>query len=110
MALVYTRIKTRPEARETVVDVTLDGSYGAGGYALSNAGMGVLSTPEAVECSSYRHATATSSNVGVWDPANNKLLFFESGTAVSAPLVECIAGDITTAHKVRLTVKGDVVL
>jgi hypothetical protein len=109
MALAYTRIKSRPDIREVVVDVTLDGSYSAGGYALDNKSLGVISTPEAVECSSYRHATATSSNVGVWDPVNNKLLIFE-GNGATAPLVECAAGDITTSHKVRLTVKGDPII
>jgi len=109
MAIAYTRVAARPDAREVITDITLDGSYGAGGYALDNKQLGMLSTPDCVEFSSYRHATATSSNVPVWDPANNKLLIFEGNTATN-PLIECVAGDITSSHKVRATCKGNPIL
>jgi hypothetical protein len=108
MALAFARVGTpRPDLREVVTDVTLDGSYAAGGYAITPAELGMLGAPDAVECVSYRHATATSSNLAVWDPVNSKLKVFETGGAVSGPFAECIAGDITTAHVVRLKATGN---
>lgn len=110
MALAYSIVKRRPDVREVVVDVTLDGSYGAGGYALDNKSLGVISTPESVVVAHYVHATATADHVAEWDPANNKLKIFQWGGTSPDPLVEAAAGDITTSHKVRLIVKGDPIL
>jgi len=108
MALVYTRVASRPDLRETVTDVTLDGSYGAGGYAVSNAGLGLLSNADAMDIS-YSHPTAASGNVAQYQPVTNKIMIFEAGTA-AGPLAECSAGDITSSHKMRVVAKGNVVV
>jgi len=109
MAATFASVERRPDLGRTITDMTCDGSYPAGGYPLVNASLGLLGSPKSVQCS-YKHATATSSNVADWIPSTNKVLITESGTAVSAPLVECVAGDITTSHVVRLTAYGDVIV
>lgn len=106
MAIAYTIIEERPDLRETIVDITLDASYSAGGYALDNAQLGMQTTPDAVICSHYHHPTSTAHLVPDWDPANNKLQVFVWGGTSPDPLVEAASGDIAATHKVRLVVKG----
>jgi hypothetical protein len=105
MALAYAMVERRSDMRQNIVDITLDGSYAAGGYALDNPSLGIVGNPTNVDCNTYVHATATNDFVAVWDPANNKVKVFKSGTA-GATLNECVSGDITTSHKIRATVTG----
>lgn len=105
MALAYARVETRADLGRVITDITLDGSYSAGGYALDNTQMGLLSNPKTLDLQ-YTHATATNDFVPVYDPVNNKLKVFKSGTA-GATLNECVSGDITTSHKVRAVAYGD---
>ena len=104
MAITYARVVTDPTSNRVTTDITLDGSYAAGGYALDNGQMGVISTPANYELT-YIHATATNDFVPVYDPANNKIKIFKSGTA-GATLNECASGDITSSHKIRATSLG----
>lgn len=105
MAIAYAVVERRPDIGRNIIDITLDGSYTAGGYALDNGSMGMLSNPTGMDLT-YVHATATNDFVPVWDPANNKLKVFKSGTA-DATLNECVGANITSSHKVRATVYGN---
>lgn len=105
MAIAYSVTDRRPDVGRNVVVITLDGSYGAGGYALDNASMGLIGNPTNVDCSNYVHATATSANVAQWDKTNNKVKIFEGNTATN-PLVECVSGDITSGHSIVAVVTG----
>jgi hypothetical protein len=89
---------------ETLVTITLDGSYAAGGYALSNPAMGMLDTPDNINMT-YVHATATNDFVPVYDRANNKIKVFKAGTA-GATLNECVNTDITSGHSIICQVRG----
>jgi hypothetical protein len=109
MAATFALLKKEADLGRTITTMTCDGAYPAGGYPLVNAQLGLLGNPRSVQCN-YTHATATSTNVADWVPSTNKVAIFESGTGVSAPLVECVAGDITTGHTVRITAYGDVIL
>lgn len=104
MAIAYARVSKKADSVTT--DITLDGSYAAGGYALDNAQMGLLKTADNMDLT-YIHATATSDFVPVFDPANNKIKVFKSGTA-GATLNECASGDISSSHKIRATAYGTV--
>ena len=108
MAIAYAidpnPLKSRRDLGETLVTITLDGSYGAGGYALTNSSLGMLDTPDNI-IMTYVHATATSDFVPVYDRANNKIKVFKSGASGST-LTECVSGDITTSHSIICTVQG----
>ena len=106
MAIAYAMVERRSDTRQNVVDITLDGSYSAGGYALDNASLGVVGNPTNIDCSTYVHATATVTNVAQWDPVNNKIKIFETAGTVDLPFKEVAAGDVTTSHKIRATVTG----
>jgi hypothetical protein len=110
MAITYSidRARSRFDQGQTLVTITLDGSYAAGGYALSNTGLGMLDNPDEIEMT-YIHATATSDFVPVYDRANNKIKIFKSGTA-GATLNECAGGDISSSHSIRCIVMGRPIL
>lgn len=104
MAIAYARVKK--DAFTVTTDITLDGSYSAGGYALDNPSMGMNGNPTSMDLE-YIHATATNYFQPVYDPVNNKIKIFKSGTA-GATLNECVSGDITSSHKIRATAYGNV--
>jgi hypothetical protein len=105
MAISYKIVAQYPDMRTTIVDVTLDASYAAGGYALSNASMGVLSNPVSVDATMNY---ATTQPIPLWDSATNKLAFFKSNTA--AKVTECANTDLSTSNVCRLTVIGQPVV
>src|SRR2546423_4080793 len=92
----------------TVGTITLDGSYAAGGYAVTNSQFGMADGPDFVTLN-YVHATATNDFVPVWDKANGKVKIFCSGTA-SATLNECTSGQITSGHSIQFTAMGRPIL
>ena len=107
MALAYSRdvVSSRVDQGYTITDITLDAAYPAGGYPLSNAGLGMLTTPAHLEVTSmYSHATATLALMGIWDKTSNKLKIFKSNTA-AAP-TEAASADITASHSVRVKATG----
>ena len=108
MAISYALVSRDPTSNKTVTDITLDGSYSAGGYAVTAAGLGVVQLPANMDLT-YIHATATNDFVPVWDPTNSKIKIFCSGTA-SATLNECTSGQITSSHKIRVTSHAPIVL
>lgn len=105
MAIAYAVVKRNPDLRETIVDVTLDGSYSAGGYALDGKSMGLLaSKPEHVQpVTKTVHGVVPS-----WDEANNKLVMWKTGSATSGVFIQAAAGDLSTSVIVRCLVKGNV--
>jgi len=109
MAISVSRsAKSRPDLGKQVSTITLDGSYAAGGYAVSNAALGMVDTPDQVTMT-YSHATATNNFVPVYDFANNKIKIFKSGTA-GATLNECVSGDITSSHSIVVEATGRPIL
>jgi len=109
MAIAYAiSSNSRRDLGQTIVTLTLDGSYAAGGYALTNANLGMQDNPDVVN-PTYVHATATNDFVPVYDKANNKIKIFCSGTA-SATLNECTSGQITSSHSIICEVRGRPVL
>jgi hypothetical protein len=108
MALAYTRRNSRPDQGRVVTDIVLDGSYSAGGYAVSLPAVGMIGTPDQVEMT-YIHATATNTFLPVYDYANNKIKIFKSGTA-GATFNECVSGDITSSHSIRFVASGTPIL
>lgn len=106
MAIAYARVTKgcRPDQGMMMTDITLDGSYAAGGYALDNASLGLIGQAQSMDLE-YIHATATNYFQPVFDPVNNKIKIFKSGTA-GATLNECASGDITSSHKIRVSAYG----
>jgi hypothetical protein len=105
MAIAYKIVAQYPDMRTTVVDVTLDSSYSTGGYALSNASLGLLSNPVSVDATMNFAATQP---IPFWDSATNKLAFFKSNTA--AKVTECANTDLSTSNVCRLTCIGSPVV
>ncbi len=107
MAIAYARNSaSRPDLGMVTTDITLDGSYSAGGYALDNAQLGLIGNPINVACDSYKHATATVTNVAQWDKASNKIKIFQAPAAVTDPFAEVASGDITSSHVITVTAYG----
>lgn len=105
MAIAYSiSANSRRDVGQTLVTITLDGSYAAGGYALTNSSLGMLDNPDHINMQ-YVHATATNDFVPVYDKTNNKIKIFKSGTA-GATLNECVSGDITSSHSIICEVRG----
>jgi hypothetical protein len=101
MALAYTSVRKNPDIGKMVTDVTLDGSYSAGGYALSNAGLGMYGAPDMVD---PQVITGQGFSPG-WNRGTGKLMMFKSAAGAS-PFTECVAGDLSTAVVVRCEALG----
>jgi len=105
MAASFARVKIRPEAREVVTDMTCDASYPAGGYPVAPKDIGVVSAPEAVECS-IRSAQGL---LAMYDVTAAKVKLFVTG-ALDAVLNEAGSNDVSTSVLVRIVAKGDPIL
>ncbi len=104
MAIAYSiDLDSRRDLGQTTVDVTLDGSYPANGYPLSNAGLGMMDKPDSVQA----NTSSVQGVIGMWDKTNNKLKMFKGAAGL---LVECAAGDISSANVITLEVTGRPVL
>lgn len=113
MAIAYEIVKkgVAGNLRVNIVDITLDGSYAAGGYALDPASMGV-GRVHAVQ-------PTVSTVVGVlpvYDVANGKLVLYKGANTVTvtsgnAAFTQLANNDtiISASHKVRCVVFGDAV-
>jgi ABC-type uncharacterized transport system permease subunit len=88
-----------------VVDVTLDGSYPAGGYPLAAKDLG-FGTNGLV----YMVDPGTVSKTGGWlagfDSTNSKLQVFDASSAVNVALHEVAAATVLTGVVVRLLAFG----
>lgn len=105
MAIALARVKSRADVRETIFDMTCDGSYSSGGYAIAPKDVGLLSI-DSIEA----YEKTGQGNLAQWDPTNGKLRVFQTGAALSGVLSEAISGDLSTANVFRLVCKGDPVL
>lgn len=87
------------DRRMHVVDVTLDGSYAAGGYAITAANVGLSSIDQVILPGVKTALSATTALAPEWDYTNGKLKFFK-GNGVGA-LTEAANTDITSAMVIR---------
>lgn len=94
---------SRRDNGQTVVDVTLDSSYPANGYPLSNAGLGMLLKPDSI----VTNTRSVQGVIGMWDETNHKLKMMKGAAGL---LVECAAGDISSANVITLTCTGAPIL
>jgi hypothetical protein len=88
-----------------VVDVTLDSSYPAGGYAISpqNMGFGLNGRLIAIDPGTM---SKTGGWLVGWDHTNAKLQIFDSSGAANAVSHEVIATTVLTGVVVRMTCWG----
>lgn len=105
MAAAFSIVKKRPDLRETIVDMTADASYPAGGYPVTPANVGLF-TVDSIE--SYQKGGA--GNLAQYDPANAKVKIFQTGAALSGAFSEAIAADLSASDVFRLVCKGDPIL
>jgi deoxyhypusine synthase len=101
MAIAYNVVRRMPDVQKAVVDITLDGAYAAGGYALTNAQLGMLVTPDMVD----PIVTTGQGFTPEWNKTTNKLLMFKTAAGAGAH-AECVAGDLSSAVVVRCEVTG----
>lgn len=80
-------------------DLTLDGSYGAGGYTLTPALIGHRNILNSVETT-----ISSSGFLCVWRPSTLKLQFYKVGAA--GALTECASSDLSSAATVRIHTLG----
>lgn len=89
---------------ERIVDVALDNSYPAGGYALTPQQLGFGLNGSIVLVDGI--ASKTGGWEAAWDYTNGKLQVFDSSGAVNAAMHEVAAATNLTGVVVRLLVKG----
>lgn len=89
---------------ERIVDVTLDASYPAGGYALTpqQLGFGLNGSILMV----LGAASKTAGWDAAWDYTNGKLQVFDGSGAANVAMHEVAAATVLTGVVVRLLVKG----
>lgn len=104
MALAYNIVRRMPDVSKAIVDITLDGSYAAGGYALAAAGLGMEAAPDMVDPQVV--TTVGAGFIPSWNQQTGKLQMFKTGAALSGVLAECVAGDLSASVKVRCEVTG----
>ena len=100
MAIAYTVVAKRPDAGRTVVDVTLDGSYASGGYALDPKQMGMISI-DGVDAS-FTTGEGFAAN---YIASTGKLKLFKNAAGAGA-FTEGANTDFTSSIKVRCDVTG----
>lgn len=96
MALTFDNFKAKPPEkggwRSGYVDITLDGSYATGGWAITAANLKLNTiyqiTPPSAGIASARGFLLR------WDHATGKLSAFQGSTASNAGLKEIDAGDL----------------
>lgn len=99
--------------RLNIVDITLDGSYAAGGYAITAASCGV-GTIHHISPVMSTSGDTTKGLLPVYDPATGKLRIYKTGgtttvTSGNGNLTELATNDtlISSSAKVRCVVIGD---
>lgn len=104
MAVALATVKHSPDLRRRIVDVTLDGSYAAGGYALTASQLGVLTIDNINASMVSGHGF-----VPQWVSSTGKLKVYKSAGSAAA-LTECANTDLSTSNVVRCEVIGPPVL
>jgi len=105
MAAAFSIVARRPDLRETIVDMTADGSYPANGYPVAPKDVGLISIDN-IE----GHEKTVLGNDIQFDNVNSKLKIFQTGAALSGVFSEAIAGDLSTSNVFRLVCKGPPIL
>src|SRR5689334_19397192 len=105
MAIAYNIVDRSPLSGRTSVEITLDGSYAAGGYQLSNSGLGMLTNPASVQLTVRSGQGFTP----VYDKANNKLKMFKTA-AGSGAHAECVNTDLSSSVIVSALCNGTVAM
>src|ERR1044072_6834749 len=101
MALSYSINPSSPRDKgKTIVDITLDSAYPSGGYALSNAGLGMLVKPTMIDLD----VSTAQGFTPVWDVSNHKLKMFKSGS--NSAHSECASADLSSSVVIRAEVTG----
>lgn len=103
MALGYEpKVAPNVGAVRKIVDITTDASYAAGGYALTARSCGVG------RIDGLDWVGGSAGFVPVWNPATSKLMFFKTGSATSAALLEAANNEAGLNGVVwRFAVHGD---
>lgn len=101
MAVSFALVSSRPDLGRKVYDMTCDGSYASGGYAITAANVGMVS----IDNITASDATGQG-NVASWIPADAKLKVFQGSATASAVLSEAVSGDLSTSNVFRLQVTG----
>lgn len=102
MAFVFTQIKNNADKRSVITEITLDASsYASGGIPVTNAQLGMLSAPDHVNC---EFSTGQGFNPE-WVPSTSKVIVYKSAAGAAA-FTECVAGDFSTAMKIRVEALG----
>jgi hypothetical protein len=104
MAIAYTQVASYPDMRTTVYDITLDGSYASGGYAVTAASLGVLGI-DSLDCNWATGEGFTAAYV----TSTGKIKCFKNAAGAGA-FTECVNTDLTSSMKVRVTVIGKPIL
>jgi hypothetical protein len=105
MALAFSiNPNSRRDLGETITDVTCDRSYpGSGGYPITGANFGMLNLPDAMDC-------AFKTGQGIHPVYNQGAAKLQLLKGAAGLLVECAAGDVSSAVVVRCKAKGQPVL
>jgi hypothetical protein len=101
MAIAYNVVRRLPDTGKTIVDITLDGSYAAGGYALDPGSLGMELAPDMVDPQIITGQGFTPQ----WNQSTGKLQFFKNAAGAGA-FTECVNTDLSTAVKCRCEVTG----
>ena len=104
MAIAYATVARYPDRYNVITDITCDGAYAAGGYALTASQLGVLSI-DGADAESVTGDGFTPCYVA----STGKLKIFKSA-AVAGQHTEAVAADLSTANKFRLTVTGKAIV
>jgi hypothetical protein len=101
MALAFSRVSKASigSQYQIITDVTLDGSYASGGYAITPAKLGHRNSITHV------HDAITSTGfLARWVPSTQKLMIYKTPT--SGALTECASSDLSSSATIRLVSQG----
>jgi hypothetical protein len=104
MAIAIARVRSQPDSQRIISDVTLDGSYASGGYAVTAGQLGLLTIDHMNAW--FRGGEGF---IAEYIPSTGKIKCLKSAGAAGA-MAECVAGDLSTANVVRVEAIGAPVL
>ena len=106
MAFAFATIARNLDKRETITEITLDASsYASGGIPVTNAQLGMLATPDHVNC---EFSTGEGFNPE-YIASTNKIKVYKNAAGAGA-FTECVAGDFSTSMKLRVQAHGNPVV
>lgn len=101
MALAFTRLHRFAEGNRYLIvqQVTLDGSYASGGYALTPTQVGHRN-----QITNISTGVSKNGYISAFDTTTQKLKFYKVGAA--GALTECVSGDLSSSDYVILNIWG----